>query len=393
LSDLILQNYYMKQKTPAGMIETIQERWPGKPIFFSEFGIRRFTTPSLDNDLPELEEWYTGFRGKHTSVIGASLWTINDYRSGYAMTLEDENRAWGLVNVWRQKRRLYERQQRENSPVHDVAVDQIDLDEGTARVTILIKGPDDYPSYIMRDYRLQYELRDSQGRTLTEGSQDLPVLAPGDENWSGEITWEPASADVFDFEIRLLSPNGYTRHLKTIPFSVPEQPTITAAVEGEGAVRVHFEPGHGADEHRVRSVDGAGNTVETPWTIDPYIDVEGLVSRGGYQVQLIASNSNGESTPSVPVTVQPNGTILPPFIWAASFEGETLVVGYSGEMGDERYALRYGLQSDALDQEITTNARGMMTVDLERAEPVFIQIKRVNSGRESSWSIVEEVER
>jgi len=129
--DLILQNCYMQR--PDKMIEPIRKRWPDKAIFFSEFGIYRFVSPSLDQEITGLENWHESLKGQNEFVIGASLWTYNDYRSAYLATLPSENRAWGLVNVWRQKRRLYNQVQRLHSAVKHSEILQSSLKKNQRR--------------------------------------------------------------------------------------------------------------------------------------------------------------------------------------------------------------------------------------------------------------------
>ncbi len=384
LSDLILQNCYMQ--TPEGMITPIHAKWPGKPMFFSEFGIGKFTTPSLDGDLPGLTDWYATIRGKNTFVIGGSLWTFNDYRSPYVQTLEDENRAWGLVNVWREKRRLYERLQRELSPVRDIVVEALDMEKGSASVKIPIRSADDFPSYSMRDYRLSWELRDESGSVLVEGSEHLPLLRPEDGEWTGNISWENSNPDAFDFRIRLLSANGYTRYERVLPFRVPNSPTITAIAEGKGSVRVIFSKAFGAAEHFLRYAGADGKVVETEPTWDHYIDIPDLASGRIYSAELIAVNEAGESAPSEAIEIRSGAGPLPPVIWHASIRDGKLIVGYSGEAGDEGYAIRYGVDKHSMNDVVSTNNRGMMTVGLGNMTEVNFQIKRTGVGGESEWS-------
>ncbi|QDV63365.1 Beta-galactosidase [Crateriforma conspicua] len=383
-SDVMLQNCYMQR--PTTMIEALHRKWPNKPIFFSEFGMGKFTEASLDGSLPELDQWNACIRGHFPFVIGASLWTYNDYRSGYAQTLEDENRAWGLVNVWRQKRRLFAQCRSENSPVLDIQIDAVNPNQNNASVKIPIRGRDDYPCFTMQDYDLVWQFRDSDGNTLLTESIDLPTLQPGDSPWTGTIHWQTFPTDAFDLVARLVTPNGFTRYETVQRFAVPQKPTGATAIASHDSIRVFFDRPASADEWFVRCSGPDGTTTESKRTIDPYVDLSELTAGGGYQVRVITSNAKGDSVPSQPIDVTTDGTILPPVIWHAFVHDGRLVVGYSAQPDDATYVVQYGEDESDLSSELQTDLRGMLSVDVNDAKSVSLRMKRIASGKESGWS-------
>lgn len=383
-SDIILQNIYQKNHGKVVM-DVIRKRWPEKAQFISEFGVQRFTTPDLDNDLPGLNTWNNEMRGKRTYVTGASMWTYDDYRSGYSQTLPSENRAWGIVNAWRQKRRSYQTVQKENSPVKDIVVENLDLNNRQARVSIPIRASNDDPCYTMRNYRLAFVFYDKNGNTELETFQKLPDLHPDDAPWEGTVEWASMPHQPFSLEIKLLTPKGYTRYVKTISFEVPTQPIIRQVIQADGAVRVTFDKQFGAHEYYA----AYNETQKTAKTIGNYIDINKLENGKTYRIQLIACNDKGESTASPTVEAIPEKKQLPPIIWKGMIRDNKLIVGYSGEKEDEKYTVEYGSYPDKLDKKLSTNVRGMLTTELDGEKTVFFRLKRTTENGESSWSETE----
>ena len=386
LSDIILQNVYLK--TPDRMLDPIHEKWPDKPIFFSEFGLGRLASASLDEYLPGFADWHASIRGKNEFVVGSSLWTFNDYRSAYAETLEEENRAWGLVNTWRQKRRLYDQVQREYSPVKDIDLGEFTPESGSAAVIIPIRGLDDYPSYTLRDYQLVWEFRDVSGNVLESGTKNLPTIQPEDGEWKGEITWNALEENPFDFYIELKSSNGFVRYKKRIPFSVPNPPIISSIISGDGSVRIFFDKSFDVDEYHVAYQDEAGKRITSEKTIGNHIDVTNLQNDRTYSFTLIASNEKGSSDASESMEAQPNGMPLPPIIWDAFLADGKLVIGYSVEKNDEWFTVRYGPNENEMNKKMTTRVRGMLKVDIGNQKSISFQLRRSSGTEKSNWTNV-----
>jgi beta-galactosidase len=381
--DIIMHNCY--NKTPESQINTLHKHWPDKPIFFSEFSPRRFKTTSLDEDLPELSDWYNVIRGKYPFVIGGSLWTYNDYRSAYIETTAEENRTWGLVNSWRQKRRLYSRMQQENSPVKGLIVDNIDLSSSSAKIEIITKQLSDYPSYTLNSHTLHWSFFDKSGAELKRGHLLLPTLKPGDK-WNGSIVGKKNQLNASCLKIEILSPGGFVRSSKTIYFKVPNPPIINHVIEGDSTVRILFDKVFGAEEYFVSCFEGGAKLLDSKKTIMNYVDLEGLENGKEYQFQVVACNSKGESISLKSLSATPDGRPLPPVIWDAFMDRGKLVIGYSSEKEDELYSVRYGGSEENMNKTFTSNVKGMMTIDLGQVESCAFKIKRIQGEVESHWS-------
>ncbi|QVY66121.1 glycoside hydrolase family 2 TIM barrel-domain containing protein [Polaribacter sp. Q13] len=384
--DIIMHNMYRFQGKPQDIIDKLRSEWPKKPIFISEYGFDPYPTTSLDGDQQIFTDWNENWRGKNEFVIGGSLWTFNDYRSSYAGTSQEENRVWGLINVWRQKRRMFDRVAKEFSPIKDIQVKGLDFSKKKAEVIIPIRGLDDYPSYSLNGYKLEWEFRNADGTIIQENSQKLPSIHPADKIWKGEITWEQLPKELLDLRIRLVNPIGYVRYEKVLSFSAPTSPVITNAILGDTSVRILFKKVAGAKEYVVRYKNDSGETVDSFKTISNAIEIEGLTNNKEYNFSVIAINDKGESKLPNSIKVKPNGKLLAPKIWKSFIRDNKVVIGYTSEFGDEFYNVKYGTSKENLNKEFRTNVRGMMTIEIENEEVIYFQVQRENNNQKSNWS-------
>ncbi|MDG1804124.1 glycoside hydrolase family 2 TIM barrel-domain containing protein, partial [Flavicella sp.] len=384
--DIIMHNMYRWQGEPQEILNTLRKKWPNKPIFISEFGFDPFASPSLDIDKPVLSEWIQHFRNKNEFVVGTSMWTFNDYRSGYGGTSAEENRVWGIINVWRQKRKYFERVKKEQSPVKDIEITNIDFEKNTANIEIPIRDSHDYPSYAMRNYKLEYQFKNTKGKTVYQNSVNLPDLLPKNKIWNGTLKWDTLPEDILALNIKLISPTNYSRFDKTVSFKKAIQPGIKQIIPGKNSVRILFETVQNANEYFVRYKNAAGKFTESYRTITNSIDITNLEEGKEYTFQLFAVNDKGISKGSRGKNASPNKKILPPTIWKSFIADNKLVIGYSSEFEDIKYNVRYGTSNDNLNQKFISNVRGMMSIDLNGENEIYFQIKRKSKLGISSWS-------
>ncbi|GAA4236416.1 hypothetical protein GCM10022291_20700 [Postechiella marina] len=384
--DIIMHNMYRWQGKPQEIIDKLRSEWPEKPIFISEYGFDPYPTTSLDGDQQIFTDWNEHWRGKNEFVIGGSLWTFNDYRSGYAATSQEENRVWGLINVWRQKRRMFNRVAKEFSPIKDIKVKNLNLSKNKAEVVIPVRGLDDYPSYALNNYKLEWDFRNTAGKVIEEKFIKLPTINPEDKTWKGEITWSKLPKNLLDLRIRLVSATGYIRYEKVIPFTVPKSPLISSVDLGDTSARVFFEKVPGATEYVVRYKNDKGATVESFKTITNAIEVDSLTNNKEYNFSVIAINDKGESTSPNAIKATPNGKLLAPKIWDAFITDNKVVIGYTSEFEDTFYNIKYGTSKENLDKEFRTNVRGMMTIDIENETEIYFQIQRESNNKSGNWS-------
>jgi beta-galactosidase len=123
--------------------------------------------------------------------MGGSLWTFNDYRSSYPGTKEfSENRAWGIVDVFRQKKKAWYSFQKEYAPVREFKVGNIVTgSKASATVTIGPRQLLDLPAYTLDQYKLTWQVISVQGEVVSGGFKTLPLIQPGDAALSNTISW------------------------------------------------------------------------------------------------------------------------------------------------------------------------------------------------------------
>ncbi|AWB67602.1 glycoside hydrolase family 2 [Saccharobesus litoralis] len=387
--DMIMHNMYRWQGKPQDILDTLRKKWPNKPVFISEFGFDPFPSTALDSDKAIFSEWTNHFRYKNEFVIGTAMWTFNDYRSAYAGTTAEENRVWGVITSWREKRRLYPRIKREYAPVKDIELTNIDFTNNSANVRLPIRSERDYPSHSMTGYHLNYQFHDLQGQVVYQNKLPLPTLKPTDKEWQGVITWQPLPTNILDISLSLVTPTQHSRLDKTLSFNPAISPSIKSAIAGKNAIRVLFDPVPNATEYFVQYREKGATKVtpsKTEKTISHYIDIEGLKDNSQYELQLYAINDKGPSQPSKTFEITTAQSWLPPIIWDAFIADNKLVIGYSSDFEDGIYSVRYGSDKHNLDKRFKSNVRGMMTIALNNEKTLFFQIKRQYQGKTSQWS-------
>ncbi|WP_068475829.1 glycoside hydrolase family 2 protein [Saccharicrinis aurantiacus] len=86
--------------------ELTHEKFPNKPIFLSEIGLKQIGG-GADAELDEKLINYIKTIKEYPYVVGLSLWCYNDYRSNYKGTPESGFREWGVVDELRNKKKAY----------------------------------------------------------------------------------------------------------------------------------------------------------------------------------------------------------------------------------------------------------------------------------------------
>lgn len=170
-------------------LRRIHALYPGKPVYVSEFGQRSDEAGNESEHAAHYHAAMEDFR-QCDFLIGASVWTFNDYRSLFPGSNATGYRPWGLVSPDRTPRAAYEACRQEFAPAV-MAVRQA----GSGRVEVSITARKDFPSYPLRNYRLR----------AGEEVFDIPELAPG-ESRTFTISSNP---DTAGNSIELEKPGGF----------------------------------------------------------------------------------------------------------------------------------------------------------------------------------------
>ena len=170
-------------------LKKIHALYPDKPIYISEFGQRADQVKSEEERVAYLRKAMAEFR-QCDFLVGASIWTFNDYESSFPGSNANGYRPWGLVEPDRSTRAMYDTWKTEFSPA---TVTLRPTAEGQFEVTVAARK--DFPSYTLRNYQLK------------AGAQvfDIPVLAPGE---TAKFTFTPDTSTP-QRTVELSKPGGF----------------------------------------------------------------------------------------------------------------------------------------------------------------------------------------
>ncbi|SCC25674.1 beta-glucuronidase [Chitinophaga costaii] len=190
--DFISANIYGNY---AAQLEHVHAIYPNKPVFVSEFGIRTDKVKSEAHRIAHVKEAMEAFR-QADYVIGACLWTFNDYLSRFPGTDANGYRPWGAVDPNRNKRGLYDYLQEAFAPL---VITQAGWKQQA--LVVQVSARNDFPLYPTEGYKLQYN-----GSEVT-----IPALQPGEQ---ATVTL-PATASPQAL-LTLIRPGGFVIHSEKI---------------------------------------------------------------------------------------------------------------------------------------------------------------------------------
>jgi len=387
-TDLILLNAYNADNVPGGIAESIRKTralHPGKPIFLSEYG------GGLDAEDPNLArhsvDAFLGEMRHKPYVIGASLWTLADYRSSWPgwpfspPTAPSQNRSWGVLTVDRRPKRSYFACRTAHAPVASMTL------RGTDRsvvVTLTPRGENDLPAYVMRGYRLLWRGLDGSGGLIQGGLVNVPVLAPGGA--AVQLEFKPAPGFV-SLLVDLVDPLGYSLLTVKRDLEPPNAPAIRTVHVSNQKLRVTFDAVARADEY-VALVRGEDGERRTELTIDTFIEIADLKLGKTYDIRLAASNGAGESQPGSARQATTRQEDLPPVLWSIQAADRALFLNYSTEAIDYLYDIEVTPEATGRARTISVDQPGVTRIPhLENGARYQVRMRRRNGlGNISSWT-------
>ncbi|MGM9508971.1 sugar-binding domain-containing protein [Larkinella sp. GY13] len=393
-SDLGLINKYGKNL--GQLADQIHAQHPDKVLFYAEYGHGQFQE-NLDADV-NAKAMVDSIRNR-TYLIGGSVWTFNDYRSSFIGTKEfTENRAWGVVDVFRQPKQAWHSFRREMAPVRSMTVSNVTGNGAT--VVLIPRRVLDLPAYNLNGYRLVWKALGDNGRFVQGGYATLPIIKPGDAPIQQPVQWANEAASFNAVQIALVSPLNYAVYDTILYIAKPQSPTLLATTSGRneqndirtnGAViRVTFAPVALATGYKLRyGLNGLSN--ETPLTRNPYIDIHGLAFDKMYQIALVAVNPAGEGEPTAVRTVKTEqDSYVPPAIQYVEPVDRGFFVGYATQADDYLFQIQYTTkEGDYTDAPmLQSDTRGVLFVpNLTSGRPYFFRLRRLkHNNYPTAWS-------
>lgn len=381
LSDMILFNQYGAHGERA---DEVHRRYPGKPIFYSEYGTKA-NSEDPNNTLSDYAAMLSSMRGRE-HLIGASVWTFNDYRTNYrdsgtAATATAPGVSW----TYTAHRNGVSANFSARTPRS--AGFGLTLTEDGVEIALTPRGRLDLPAFRMEGYTVRLSALGADGDTLRRTVRTLPVIRPGDKPFSLQLSLPTVGAAKVCAE--LITPTGYAVHDAVMSLAAPAVPIITQTESGQEIIRIRFNRDFTADEWYVRYGTDRLENRSAP-TIDRFIELPKLEYGREYQIQLVAVNDAGETPSAEIVRVRTRAAELPPVIRHLAQEGGNIQVGYACDFGDFCYEFEYGTAPDKLDRHILTTVTGACNLPVvEPGARHYLRIrKRLRYGYASDWSPV-----
>jgi beta-glucuronidase len=204
--DLVCVNLY---RDYAERLDRIHALWPDKPVLVSEFAARGHVNLSDEEYVPYFRDMLNVFRAR-PYVVGAAVWTYNDYRSRYPGTASDGYRHYGAVNAQREPKPAYELISAEFSPATiEAGSARLDRAAGSVLISCEVAARQDFPAYLLCDYLLCCRVLDAAGATLGTHTAKLPTLRPGDRHRVNTDVTLPVAAIPLTVRLEVVRPTGF----------------------------------------------------------------------------------------------------------------------------------------------------------------------------------------
>ncbi len=384
--------------TSGSYADIVHKLHPNSTLFFSEFGYNQlhedlsadFTIKALMNDISQ-----------KPYLIGASLWTFNDYRSNYTGTKEfSQNRPWGIVDVFRQKKNAFYSYKRANMPFADIALSKAAFAKGnkqfTAKLSLKPHGVLDIPAYPLHNYRVVWKLLDDKQLITAAGSKALQDITPGDAAFDLFLAGKATGREPLMANVSIVSPLNYTLYDTTVYLKKPKATKIIAAysaldpytktADQNCLLKVLYEESNSAMAYKLRyTVDGSAER-ETPVSTINYISIPGLSPQQTVKLKLISMNNMGETVTGLP-PVKVTDAVLRPFIQYTEPADSGFFIGFSTLPGDQKFVVQVtnkaGNYSNA--RQITAATKGIIHIEgLTNGKQYYYRMKR--GTQNDSWS-------
>ena len=394
-SDLAMVNKY---GTAIGTLaDRMHSLHPGKIMFYTEYGYGQLNE-NLDADV-NAKAMMDSIRFK-SFLVGGALWTFNDYRSNFYGTKEfSENRPWGIVDVFRQKKKAWYSFRKEYAPVREMDV------QGTANgevfsgtITITPRKTLDLPAYKLKDYLLVWKSLDDSNKILDGGFVTLPDILPGGKQVQQSIQLNDFKKAAH-LRVELIDPNNYSVFDTTLHFKTPKAPGIIHAIgirtrqndtaTNSGAIRVIFDRLEEGTQYKVKY--GVNDlSLETEPTLRNHVDVLKLPFGATYQVAIVGINSAGDGDASEVKKVAVGLDYPPPLIYYTEPADGGFYVGYTTELDDFAFRIQYTTRSGDYTNATTIQAstKGILFVPgLENGRQYFFRMSRIKyNSYATGWS-------
>lgn len=387
-------------------IDNLIKTYPQKAILITEYGGYGIESGNLIYDTPNNTEYKTLIVDKladRKELSGWAIWTFNDYRSRHqslnplSATPLHQNRQWGIVDVYRNKKRAYSQIKNFYGPIRKLEVNnKIDNSTVSTEISLSARSQMDIPAFTLKGYRLIWEVKTIEGQTSQGGSYNLPVVDPNSNTITYNFDWVKNEKDAL-LKVTLLSPTEYNVNDTIINLLLPPKPDKINYIHAGRSIRVFIDKNEFTNEFFLQ-YSMKGKTIKTLPTIDHYIDLTSLPYDESCNISLVGMNGKGVSEVSIPINIVSTNDAenLPPVIWGYETYRNGLKIGIGYIFTDTYYEVRYGTSLANRDdwKKRTIRNFGILDIDnLQNGQKYYVQIRSANQWNvhRSLWSETIEV--
>lgn len=359
--------------------EIIHNRWPNKAIFISEFGQGQVGYQKDDMlDLRILDRLKRV--AKLPYVIGASLWTYNDYRSDYKGTPLGGDRTWGVVDVWRKPKKAADQIQKAFAPIETLNV-YLDKTESNVLASIKARTQTSLPYYTLRNFKLVLQLFDKSGDSYYQDSILLKNIYPDGNDLQYKFQLSQKLSKATYLIVSLVTSTNHSVYQKVVYNNVPSKPEINHVFTSDSVVRLYFKtllP----DTHLI--IDLPEN--RTIKTSSNYIDISKEKSQNPVKALIYTANANGKSK-AINMELKFLGKLLSPVIREAMQVEDGIVVGYTNKLPNSQYRIQYKKAGGKeILGELSSSLEGSSKIKTSVAGAVEVRIREETKAGNSQWS-------
>jgi beta-glucuronidase len=224
VADFVMMNEYFgsfsgAEEGLAPALERAGRDYPDKMFLISEFGAPGIFAPDkLAGDALRrhiIASQLEIFR-RFDFIAGAILWCYQDYKSHLNLRPGETSGEVeiGIVDVNRQRHPSFYVWKEENSPaVVDLHWQFAGGPPSGFTAVVARRGEDTLPSYTMRGYRAEWEVRGADGEAISGGASELPDIGTPH---TVTATWPATHQRGAKLLFRLRRPTGFVAFEKTL---------------------------------------------------------------------------------------------------------------------------------------------------------------------------------
>lgn len=363
LGDIICFNSYGDMLANC---KDVHEKWPNKPIFITEFGRGQIGENLNTSDLAPVVVELMQSVEKLPYVVGASLWSYNDYRSRYRGTPFSGNRLWGIVDVWRNKKLAANTIHKMFSPVKNF---KIKLNKNRLNLSFDYRSESEIPFYSLKNYYIS--IKNSRGDSL-----NLNIDRNKNSYSKTIVLNEEILSDKY-IRVRLMTPTDIAIQEAKISLTKIQVPALIHAEYDDKKMQVEFEKI--AEASKIQLIYN-NSFIDL---ISPRFELPLDSIKSEHIISMQVADDNGNIARSKQIKLIARQIVLPPMIMDIVKSTNGYTVGYTSEEGDKCYEIEY--TSKAGTKVLKTE---LVSSCLIRESSISqIRIRKTTEKGISNWSL------